>query len=189
MARKPIYKRIWPYVVVGVLAIGALGGNSSDKKPEEEKPATRVVFTPAPDSDIFVSPQQDLPEETPAPLQTLGPVPEAAQLQDRSIPEPTPAPIVTAPPTPAPTPVPVQASAPSVPTSAPVRAQEPAPEVTPAPAPEPPAPTPDARGCYITPTGKRYHFDKECAGPNAIPITVGDAVARGYTPCKTCSGG
>ena len=189
MARKPIYKRIWPYVVVGVLAIGALGGNSSDKKQEGEKPATRVVFTPAPDSDIFVSPQQDLPEKTPAPLQTLGPVSDTAPLQDRSVPETTPAPIETTPPTPDPTPVPVQASAPSVPTSAPVRAQEPAPEVTPAPTPELPEPTPDARGCYITPTGKRYHFDKECAGPNAIPITVGDAVARGYTPCKVCSGG
>ena len=182
MARKPIYKRIWPYVVVGVLAIGALGGNSSDKKQEEEKPATRVVFTPAPEE--TPSPLQ-LFAEDPAPLQTLGPVSEEAPLQDRSVPETTPAQIETVPPTSAP----IQTAAPSVQDPAPVRAQEPAPEATPSPTPELPEPTPDARGCYITPTGKRYHFDKECAGPNAIPITVGDAVARGYTPCKTCSGG
>lgn len=176
MARKPIYKRIWPYVVVGVLAIGALGGNSSDKKPEEEKPATRVVLTPAPekedwvrveitpapDEEIFVAPLREVdPEtETPAPLQTLAPVEAAAPVPDRSIPDPTPAPA------PAPTSTPAPIAAVPDPTQTPISAE-----------------------CYVAPTGKRYHYSKDCAGPNAIPITQDDAVARGYTPCKKCAGG
>ena len=37
---------------------------------------------------------------------------------------------------------------------------------------------------YITPTGKKYHYDKECAGPNAIPKNISEVSA--YDPCKTC---
>lgn len=39
---------------------------------------------------------------------------------------------------------------------------------------------------YITPTGKRYHFSKSCAGENAIPTTLFD-VSSYYTPCKKCA--
>ena len=38
---------------------------------------------------------------------------------------------------------------------------------------------------YVTPTGKRYHFDKECAGKNAMKTTYAKAI-MGRTPCKTC---
>lgn len=39
---------------------------------------------------------------------------------------------------------------------------------------------------YITPTGKRYHYLKSCAGKNAIATTLADAQTR-YTPCKKCA--
>lgn len=48
-------------------------------------------------------------------------------------------------------------------------------------------PEPEPAGVYITPTGKRYHFDKECAGKNAIPSTLQMATGKGLTPCKTCA--
>ena len=44
------------------------------------------------------------------------------------------------------------------------------------------------QGVYITPTGKKYHFSKDCAGPNAIPISLSDA-QKNYEPCKKCANG
>ena len=38
---------------------------------------------------------------------------------------------------------------------------------------------------YITPSGKRYHDDRECAGKNATPI-VTEEIPEKYTPCQTC---
>ena len=38
---------------------------------------------------------------------------------------------------------------------------------------------------YVTPYGKRYHYDKECAGKNATKTTLADA-KKTRTPCKTC---
>ena len=38
---------------------------------------------------------------------------------------------------------------------------------------------------YITPTGKAYHYDKECAGKNAIPKNFSE-VSSSYKPCGTC---
>lgn len=44
----------------------------------------------------------------------------------------------------------------------------------------------DSVTVYTTPTGKRYHSDKECAGKNARATTLSDAKSRGLTPCGTC---
>ena len=38
---------------------------------------------------------------------------------------------------------------------------------------------------YITPTGKKYHYDRECAGPNAIEKRF-DELSSKYGPCGTC---
>lgn len=38
---------------------------------------------------------------------------------------------------------------------------------------------------YITPTGKKYHYDQQCAGKNAIPINLDEAM-RAHDPCGTC---
>ena len=41
---------------------------------------------------------------------------------------------------------------------------------------------------YVTPTGKRYHYSKECAGKNGTATTLQNAKARGLTPCSKCVG-
>lgn len=40
---------------------------------------------------------------------------------------------------------------------------------------------------YVTPTGVRYHLDKECGGVNSTPTTIEDATRLGYTPCQKCA--
>ena len=40
---------------------------------------------------------------------------------------------------------------------------------------------------YITKTGKRYHQDPDCGGPNSTPTTISVARSRGLTPCQKCA--
>ena len=47
----------------------------------------------------------------------------------------------------------------------------------------------NGRTVYITPTGKRYHYDNHCNGGTYIPSTISEAQAMGLTPCKKCAGG
>lgn len=42
-------------------------------------------------------------------------------------------------------------------------------------------------GIYATPTGKKYHFDKECGGKNSRPVTLDYAIDSGLTPCTKCA--
>lgn len=42
------------------------------------------------------------------------------------------------------------------------------------------------RTIYITPTGQRYHYSKNCAGHNATEVTLKQAEGLGKTPCKNC---
>lgn len=44
-----------------------------------------------------------------------------------------------------------------------------------------------SRIVYITPTGEKYHFSAACAGENASSITLNQAKAHGYQPCKKCA--
>lgn len=70
-------------------------------------------------------------------------------------------------------------------------APDPAPAVTPEPEPDP-APQENqtnSRTVYITPTGKRYHYDNNCNDGTYIPSTLAEAQAMGLTPCKKCAGG
>lgn len=54
-----------------------------------------------------------------------------------------------------------------------------------------PAPTQgttnEQRTVYITPTGKRYHFDGNCNGGTYISSTLNEALRRGLTPCNKCA--
>lgn len=47
----------------------------------------------------------------------------------------------------------------------------------------------NGRTVYITPTGKRYHYDNHCNDGTYIPSTLAEAQAKGLTPCKKCAGG
>lgn len=52
---------------------------------------------------------------------------------------------------------------------------------------EAPADTDEVRRVYVTPSGKRYHYSKSCAGKNAKETTMDEAIAAGKTPCGTCA--
>lgn len=39
---------------------------------------------------------------------------------------------------------------------------------------------------YITPSGKKYHKSKSCAGKNAIPVSLEEA-RQTHQPCKSCA--
>ena len=39
---------------------------------------------------------------------------------------------------------------------------------------------------YITPTGKKYHFNSDCAGKNSVETTLSEALDKNLTPCKKC---
>ncbi len=41
---------------------------------------------------------------------------------------------------------------------------------------------------YVTPSGKKYHIDKNCAGKNGSGIKKSEAVEKGYSPCSKCIG-
>ena len=41
------------------------------------------------------------------------------------------------------------------------------------------------RTVYVTPTGKKYHYDSDCAGKNARAIDLNKAMGA-YGPCGTC---
>lgn len=40
---------------------------------------------------------------------------------------------------------------------------------------------------YVTPTGEKYHYSKECAGENATITTYKDCMSCGYEACKKCA--
>ncbi len=46
-------------------------------------------------------------------------------------------------------------------------------------------PVDNSRTVYITPTGKKYHYSRSCAGNNAIETTE-DSAKYSYDPCKKC---
>ena len=43
------------------------------------------------------------------------------------------------------------------------------------------------RQVYITPTGKRYHFDRRCGGENSTLVSLDLAESLLLTPCKKCA--
>ena len=40
---------------------------------------------------------------------------------------------------------------------------------------------------YVTPTGERYHLDKECGGENSTATSLEEAKNSGLTPCQKCA--
>lgn len=44
----------------------------------------------------------------------------------------------------------------------------------------------NSRTVYVTPSGEKYHFSKECAGKNAMERTLNE-VKGTYDPCKKCA--
>lgn len=48
------------------------------------------------------------------------------------------------------------------------------------------APADNSPTVYVTPTGKKYHYDNSCNGGSYSPSTLDKAISRGLTPCKKC---
>ena len=70
---------------------------------------------------------------------------------------------------------------------APATAQNPAPAPDPAPAPAPAPAQSNSAMVWIPQTGSKYHSNPGCSGmKNPTQVTVDDAIARGYEPCKKC---
>ncbi len=40
---------------------------------------------------------------------------------------------------------------------------------------------------YITPTGKRYHYDPDCGGVNSYKVSLSHAEGLGLSPCQKCA--
>ncbi|MGI5958344.1 MAG: hypothetical protein ACOX60_02875 [Massiliimalia sp.] len=47
---------------------------------------------------------------------------------------------------------------------------------------------PQGQMVWVTPTGKRYHYDSTCNGGHYYQATLEEALSRGLTPCKKCIG-
>lgn len=52
--------------------------------------------------------------------------------------------------------------------------------------PTKPVETAQSRTVYVTPTGKRYHYDSHCNGGSYSPTTLEAARRSGLTPCEKC---
>lgn len=53
---------------------------------------------------------------------------------------------------------------------------------------KPTQPTEDtSRTVYVTPSGKRYHFDPDCGGKNSSATTLNRAKSSGKAPCQKCA--
>ena len=46
----------------------------------------------------------------------------------------------------------------------------------------------NSRTVYVTPTGKKYHYNSNCNGGSYSPTTLEKALAMNLTPCKKCVG-
>lgn len=55
--------------------------------------------------------------------------------------------------------------------------------------PEPPIQNANEKTVYVTPSGKRYHYNSTCGNGTYSPTTISQAQAMGLTPCKKCAGG
>ena len=48
-------------------------------------------------------------------------------------------------------------------------------------------PQDNSKTVYVTPTGKKFHYSKSCAGKNASATTQSKAEKSGLTGCKKCT--
>lgn len=198
-------KKIIPAVttlVVLLAIIGVFGGGSDDKKADLSTPTTQVAQEqqekPAPSQKQTVEtppaeeqPAEEIPAEQPA-AEVPAEVPEPAAEVPAEIPVPaaeapaeeTPQAVET-PVVSDPVPTPVETPAAPADNSGDIYLggndyshgySEP--DVTRA------IPGTGADIVYIYGTGKRYHHDPDCCGPDSHPITLEEAESLGYTPCQ-----
>lgn len=185
----------WPFVLLYFYVKWCISNNSKNlDRPLNKRPwlwttvALLLVFLIA---SIFaprnVASTEPLPSSSPSAVIAMeSPAPSAT-------PSPTATPTATPTPTPSPTPTPTP-----TPESTPIPTPTPAP--TPEPQPEslvvedspvvPNSDTPDSVMVWVpTNGGKKYHSNPSCSQMvNPQEVTLDEAIAMGFTPCKRCYG-
>lgn len=163
-------RRKWPYALLALLLIIVIGSTANGTEPDTSQADQPTVSA---STDVSV-PADDADEEQ-------------EQAPDTSEPETIPdqAPETTQAPVEAPVQEPIQT--PVTHTQKPTT--QPTEPISSAPAEPTPAPSQDAKTIYVTPTGKRYHYNPHCNSGTYIPSTLQDALDAGLTPCKRCAGG
>lgn len=191
----------WLYVAAAVLVIGiggaAFGGCSSGDVSEPSASISEGSSASSVGGSSVLQPQdteQDQPQDT-EPEQSQNTEPEQPQDAELEQPDGT---------TPPAEETPAQPAAEEQAEQEPEQPQDPEPELpdkTTPPAEETPTqpaaseepteqePEQQSRTVYITPTGKRYHYDGSCNGGTYIESTLDEALSLGLTPCKKCAGG
>ena len=125
-------------------------------------------YTPLPTSTPVVTPSPT-PTTTPSPTPTPTITPSPTPVPTPTI-TPTPVPTATATPTISPQPIEVESSISSSSSTN-----------------SPQTVTPSTNYVYISENGKKYHRRPGCSNmENPMEVTVEQAIAWGYTPCKKC---
>lgn len=158
---KPLNKRPWLWTTVALLLVFLIASIFA--------PRNAASTEPLPSS----SPSAVIAMESPAPSAT-------------PTPSPTPTPTATPTPTPSPTPTPTPE-----PTSTPTPAPEPAAEESATGAAGGAAAQTEDHGTMVwiagSGNGTKYHSYAGCSNmKNPVEISLADAEARGYEPCKKC---
>lgn len=183
----------WPYVLGALLVAGAIGsvmdGDDSEANTAPPEDNTSISSSAPTDSTSMLEDEIEID----APASSIGaPISNAenteATSQSPADPEPQEQPPEET--SIQDTPEPEPQSEPQPPETTETTPPEPSEQMDP-PVSSQPSETQDtqSRTVYVTPTGKRYHYDGNCNGGTYIESTLEQALARGLTPCKKCAGG
>ena len=185
-APKKPKKRKWPYIVGALLVVGAIGstmdGNESEPNtasPEDNTSISANISSNGSSAslgdEIEIDTSSSAPSSSASSAESVGgtsqtpeepPAQEPAETAPDSEPESqAPAAVTT---------TPAEPSSQAEPSTS---SQSSGTQNT------------QSRTVYVTPTGKRYHYDGNCNGGTYIESTLDQALARGLTPCKKCAGG
>lgn len=188
---KPKKRRKWPYVVGALLVIGAIGSamDGEDSESNTVSPQDNVSISSSVSSDSTSVSLEDKIE-----VNTSSSAPNSSTSSSENIGSTSQPPADPEPQVQSPEEFPAQEPAESAPEAEP----EPQAQVTTATTTQPENFPPtvssgtqntQSRTVYITPTGKKYHYDNNCNGGTYIESTMSEALSKGLTPCKKCAGG
>ena len=189
-APKKPKKRKWPYIVGALLVVGAIGStmDGNESEPNTASPEDNTSISANISSNGSSASLEDEIE-----IDTSSSAPSSSASSAESVGSTSHAPADPEPQAQTPEEPPVQEPA------EPASDSEPEPQAPAAVTTTPAEPSTSSqssgtqntqsRTVYVTPTGKRYHYDGNCNGGTYIESTLDQALARGLTPCKKCAGG
>ena len=189
-APKKPKKRKWPYIVGALLVVGAIGStmDGNESEPNTASPEDNTSISANISSNGSSASLEDEIE-----IDTSSSAPSSSASSAESVGSTSHAPADPEPQAQTPEEPPVQEPA------EPASDSEPEPQAPAAVTTTPAEPSTSSqssgtqntqsRMVYVTPTGKRYHYDGNCNGGTYIESTLDQALARGLTPCKKCAGG